>query len=130
MVRTSTVQTERPDSTRGLSAVGSDDFAGIGTFFEQIRSRPAFLFIGQSYLALNSGTDLFLKYSTEKFRESNDNHHAYDDLLASQAGLDPEAATAWMDELSKRIGIPAWIQTIAPYHWSGIYTSAIDSVWP
>jgi len=55
---------------------------------------------------------------------------SYNDLLSSSAGNAGEAALAWMEERCRPISVPKWLEMVASFAWSGIYGSAVDSVWP
>jgi len=46
----------------------------------------------------------------------------------SQSDLD--AALAWMHGRCEHIAVPSWLKTVAGLPWNGVYTSAIDAIWP
>ncbi len=90
---------------------------------------PAILLLGQNYLKLESGEDLFLTGIMKKFDGSVASSAFYDDLLSSSAQTAPENALAWMHTLSDRLSIPAWLQTVSEFAWSSVFSSAIDTIW-
>ena len=99
-------------------------------FYRSLQRGPAFLLLGQAYLGAETGVDPFLSELLRKFGATSDISSHYRALLESEAGISPEASLAWMDELCRRISTPDWLKTVASYSWSGVYASAIDSVWP
>ena len=99
-------------------------------FYRSLQRGPAFLLLGQAYLGAETGVDPFLSELLRKFGATPDISSHYRAILGSEAGVSPEASLAWMDELCRRISTPDWLKTVASYSWSGVYASAIDSVWP
>jgi hypothetical protein len=91
---------------------------------------PAFLLLGQKYLALESGTDGLLSEVAKKYVGASHRATAtYDSILDTQASAAVEASLAWIEERCRRISPPDWLVTIADFPWSGVVTSAIDTVW-
>ncbi len=104
--------------------------ARIDEFYTRLKQGPAFLLLGQHYLALETGIDPFLSEIIRKYgRRSTEKAH-YHDMLAGDAAHSIDTALAWMDERCRRLSVPEWLKIVASYAWSGIYTSAIDSIWP
>ena len=106
-----------------------DDVSAKSEIARRLARGPAFLLLGQDYLALETGSDPLLREVGRKL-----GHEAppssYLDLLDQDVPMTREAWLAWLDERCRRIAAPTWLETVAEYSWSGFYTSAIDSVWP
>ena len=99
-------------------------------FAKRIAEGPAFLLMGQRYLALEDGTDAFLSELVRKFRASDEAAlHSYDDVLDSAAAEDPESSLSWMEDRCRRLSLPEWTGVVSDFPWSGVYTSAIDTIW-
>ncbi len=102
-------------------------------FYAQIRQGPVFLLLGQHYLRQESGSDPFLLEIVHKFGSNDQPVTGYDHLLSLFQGKpqsDLDAALAWMHRRSDHIAIPLWLKIVADLSWNGVYTSAIDTVWP
>ena len=97
--------------------------------YAKFKQGPAILLLGQDYLRLETGVDPFLREVLRKYRSGTVQHPTYTDILDSDASAAVEASLAWMDERCRRLSVPEWLRGIAEYAWSGVYTSAIDSVW-
>ena len=97
--------------------------------FTRLKEGPAVLFLGQNYLKLEAGSDPFLSAVNQKYSESKLDQ-SYNDLLNSTAQDNPEAALAWMQGRCERFTAPKWLEQVATFAWSHIYTSAIDTIWP
>jgi hypothetical protein len=96
--------------------------------YEKLRRRtPAFLFLGQKYLSLEDGQDSLLSQILRKY-DHLDQPRDYSQIFDTQAKITPEASLAWMHERCNRLNIPAWLEIVASFPWSGIYTTAIDSL--
>ena len=93
-----------------------------------LRGGPAFLFLGQRYLGLDSGSDPFLSEILRKYGAQQSADKGYFALFDSQVAESGDASLAWMDDRCKRIRKPEWLGQISEFSWSGIYTSAIDSL--
>src|SRR5690349_14297791 len=98
--------------------------------YMNLKQGPAFLLLGQNYLRLESGVDPFLTEVLRKYGGGAQNLLNYRKILESDAQNAPETALAWMQERSDRLSIPEWLKIVASFPWSGIYASAIDSLWP
>ena len=99
-------------------------------FVERIQAGPAFLLLGQRYLALESGTDPLLSEIVRRYTPTANDKSSYFILFDSAAPEAGDAAWAWIDERCKRISAPQWLETVSDFAWSGVYTSAIDSQLP
>lgn len=91
---------------------------------------PSFLFLGQNYLRLETGTDPFLSEILRKYGRVNGEVPHYGQLLEGEAQYLTDSAIAWMQERCQRISVPEWLKTVARFSWSGVYTSSIDVIWP
>lgn len=105
------------------------DHSDLGAFAGRLRTGPAVLFLGQSYLRLDAANDPFLSEALRKYGKPNEEPRNYHQLLESDASKSAELALAWMHERSKRLSAPDWLTSVAPYPWSSVYTSAIDAIW-
>jgi len=92
---------------------------------ERLKSGPAFLLLGQNYLKLESGRDPFLSEILRKYGGTGDD---YDQILAGNASEASEAALTWMQGRCDLFPHPEWLETVASFPWSGVYTSAIDTI--
>jgi hypothetical protein len=99
-------------------------------FCRAITNGPSFLFLGQSYLSLETGKDAFLTETLQKYRSKDENGRNYNLIFETEIGQSVEDSLAWLHELSNRITAPSWLETVAKFAWSGVYTSSIDFVWP
>lgn len=92
---------------------------------ERLKSGPAFLLLGQNYLKLESGRDPFLSEILRKYGGTGDD---YGQILAGKASEASEAALTWMQGRCNCFLHPEWLETVASFSWSGVYTSAIDTI--
>jgi len=100
----------------------------LNKFFADLKGGPSVLFLGQNTLKLETGQDLFLtsvlrKYATDIIPST------YEQLLYSSAHQSGEAALAWMHQQCERLSPPDWLDQVANFSWSCLYTSAIDAIW-
>lgn len=96
---------------------------------QRLARGPAFLMLGQRYLALESGADPLLREVSRKLQQDPP-FSSYAAFLNAPLPMDREAWLAWLDERCRRIAGPKWLELVAEYPWSGFFTTAIDSVWP
>jgi hypothetical protein len=97
---------------------------------EQLRrGGPAFLFLGQRYLSLETGRDPLLAEVIRKYGDTSNLPTDYWQVFDTRAHEVSETALAWMQERCNRFPKPEWLETVANFPWSGIYTSAIDNIW-
>src|SRR2546421_6338238 len=99
-------------------------------FYRNLKNGPAFLLLGQDYLRLESGSDPFLSEVLRKYGNANVEPQSYKQILFGEAHKDIESTLLWMQSRSELLSIPLWLKTVASFPWSGVYTSAIDTVWP
>ena len=91
-------------------------------------SGPSFLFLGQNYHRLESSDDLFLSQIIRKYSSKEDQPRNYSDILNTSASSNSEEALAWMANRCAHLPIPAPLEVISGYAWSGIFTSAFDDL--
>jgi len=91
---------------------------------------PAVLFLGQHYLATDTGSDPLLAEFLKKYKPTTTNNNSYTQLLDGFDATQGEATLSWIDERCKRIAPPEWLKIVSDYPWNAVFTSAIDSVWP
>lgn len=106
------------------------DLKGVKEFCNLLKRGPAFLFLGQNYLQLESGKDPFLSEILRKYGKIATNHSQYSLIFEGVAQSSGESALAWMQERCSRLSIPQWLKTVASFNWNGVYSSAIDVIWP
>ena len=100
------------------------------SFLAKLRQGPAFLFLGQGYLKLQAADDALLVLILKKYGGAPVGNPSYNDVLSGSAGNSADAALAWIEERCRLISVPNWLEMVASFAWSGIYSSAIDSLWP
>lgn len=101
-------------------------------FTHLVSDRPIFLFLGQDYLKLDSGVDLFLssissKYSPQNGAKKSNSISSYGSLLEQAEFDDEHSARAWISDLSRRLIAPRWLEIVSKMPWSGVYSTAIDT---
>lgn len=94
-----------------------------------LKNGPAFLFLGQNYLSLESGNDPFLSEILRKFNSAVETQDKYYDIFEGDAYLAIDSSLNWMQERCSRLSAPKSLKTISKIAWNGIYTSAIDVIW-
>lgn len=92
------------------------------------RKNPAFLFLGQNYLSLDSGRDHFLAEILRKYNNGEEPTD-YKQIFLGEAHKSKELTLAWMHERCSRFSPPQWLEIVAKFPWNGVYTSAIDEIW-
>lgn len=102
----------------------------VTDFCKSLEKGPAFLFLGQDYLRLESDKDPFLSEVLRKYGKASTIPSDYSQIFEGSAKNSSEASLAWMQEICSRLSIPKWLKTVSSYAWSGIYSSAIDVIWP
>ena len=98
-------------------------------FLSRLEKGPAFLFLGQNYLCQETGVDPFLAEILRKYSEEATGKATYFRVFESSAAATADAALDWMEARCRRVDPPAWLQLVAQYPWSALYTSSIDSIW-
>lgn len=94
---------------------------------KRLESGPAVLMLGQKYLSLETGEDIFLKMISKKYNSQNF-EETYKSVLDWEITEDANTVFSWMYKLSKSIPIPEWINSIAKIPWSAVYTSSYDTI--
>ena len=96
-------------------------------FLARLRVGPAVLFLGQNYLALESGRDPVLELIDTKYGLGDGpGDHGF---LTGGFPTQGDAAVQWLDVQSSKLPQPAWLGVVAAFPWSALYTSAVDSAW-
>lgn len=97
----------------------------IQAFIDRINHGPAGLLLGQSHLRLGGLEDPLLSLAQTKLGGDGD---TYDVLLsAGQAGA---GFANWLDERCSQLAPSEQLDVISDYPWVGVWSSAIDSIWP
>ncbi len=97
--------------------------------YSRLKKGQVFLFLGQNYLKLEAGQDPFLEEVIHKYGNAGEGSPSYFNLFEGEAQNSVEDSLAWMQARCMKFSIPGWINTISDYAWSGVYTSAIDTIW-
>ena len=93
---------------------------------ERLAKGPAVLFIGQGYLGLeNDGKDIFLDTLSAKFDLANVS--SYHDLIGKWPFKDRERFFSALHNITQRIAVPDWLETVAKVAWNAVITSASAS---
>jgi hypothetical protein len=95
----------------------------------RLKSAPAVLLLGQSYLKFSCGTDQFLQQTINKFLPKSTYPLTYNSILSNLKEEEKENHLAWMHNLCQRITIPAAIEVVSKFPWNAVFTSSIDSIW-
>ena len=103
--------------------------ADLQGFWERLSRGPAVLLLGQGYLRVETGVDPLLVQIREKFGGPPSAGHNYDVLLEGTASQSNSSALPWIAERCRRMSVPQWLQVVAEYQWSSVYSSAIDPLW-
>src|ERR1035437_5524820 len=98
-------------------------------FVERLQA-AAFLLLGQRYLSLETGSDPLLGEITRRYGPELVDKADYFTLFEGTAPNAGDAALAWIDERCRRLSTPKWLETVSDFAWSGVYTSAVDSLLP
>src|SRR5579883_2888763 len=92
----------------------------------ELQRGPAFLLLGQAYYELTGDANPFLGEIEERWPMSDG---AYGAIRQGLAGDDQQATLMWLAQRARLSGPPSWFDLITPYAWSGVYSSAIDTIW-
>jgi hypothetical protein len=103
---------------------------GETNFLSRLKQGPSFLLLGQSYLKIQASEDSLLTLILRKYPPSAAASATYLDLLSGGASEDRDSAMAWIEERCRTLSAPAWLDLVATFPWNGVYSSAIDSIWP
>ena len=97
---------------------------------EKLKNGLVFLFLGQGYLSLETGSDPLLKDTLQKYStDTNDNSEGYHSIFKSNLQENKEGTLGWMNNRCDRLSAPEWLKTISKFPWNGVYTTAIDTLW-
>lgn len=98
-------------------------------FYKRLNDGPALLLLGQDYLKIESGYDLFLNEILNANSDINRERHYYDELFGLNLNTKLEKSLEMLNNISDRIGVPKWLEIVSEYQWNNVYTSAIDTIW-
>lgn len=95
-----------------------------------LKNAPAFLFLGQGYLKIGTDKDIFLETIFSKFRKPDiqEQPKSYKKIFTTCIMQDADSARAWISERAQRLITPVWLEQIARFNWSGVYTSAFNGL--
>jgi hypothetical protein len=109
--------------------MAADEAPSTQQFLARLARGPAFLLLGQDYLRAASHRDALLELIAARYSEGVDVPD-YRSLLSLDLEREANAVLAWLDERCRRLEPPEWLTEVAAFAWSGVYGSAIDTVWP
>lgn len=90
---------------------------------------PAFLLLGQNHLRMGTKSDVLLDAIIEKYGEvGHSDTFGYNRIFETSVGENAGAARAWISDRTNLLVPPAWLESIAEFAWSGVYTSAFDNL--
>ncbi|RSZ58073.1 hypothetical protein HF313_23065 [Massilia atriviolacea] len=90
---------------------------------------PAFLMLGQRTLAYDAKHDIFLDAILSRYEFDNKkSYRGYSKIFDSVVNKDLASARAWISERGNLLTVPSWLEKVAQYAWSGLYTSTIDGM--
>ncbi|MGB5136995.1 MAG: DEAD/DEAH box helicase family protein [Candidatus Zixiibacteriota bacterium] len=97
-------------------------------FVGQLSKGPSVLILGQDYLRAETSIDSLLEKIQRKYIGGGSTSLGYSLMIDTPMSKSPEDALAWIEGASLSIPIPAPLEVIAQFSWSGVFTSAIDSI--
>lgn len=104
----------------------------ISRLYESLSSprNPTFLFVGQSYLTLDSKSDPLISAASKRFDlANNDRATGYSKLFEIlEKKNSKEPVRAWLSERANSLVPPAWLQSLADFHWNSVWTTSIDGL--
>ncbi|MGZ3182079.1 MAG: hypothetical protein ACXU8N_06525 [Telluria sp.] len=103
----------------------------VNGFLERLSqtNSPAFLVLGQRTLAYDARHDVFLDGILSKYAFTNKrSYQGYSKIFDTSVSKDLASARAWISERASLLSVPSWIEKVAQYAWSGLYTSTIDEM--
>jgi hypothetical protein len=95
-------------------------------FGDALSRGPAILFLGQEVLRFQTGIDPLL---AELSREIGKKQFQDYRELIKQAVAVSTPNFAWLASQCAKVGPPLWLDHIAEFPWSAVYSSAIDNAW-
>ncbi len=95
---------------------------------KRIESGPAVLLLGQKYLSLETGTDMFLQAIREKYDVERNKIDNYKSIPSLDLAKESQTVVGWMYKLSKSISTPEWLKSIVNIPWSSVYTTSYDTI--
>lgn len=101
----------------------------VSDFIEQLRDGPGVVFLGQEYLALETGVDPLLAATARKYGIPRTTSAGYQGLLTSDFTAQAPASHAWLNDRSREVATPAWLTVVSSYSWSAAVVAPVDSVW-
>ncbi|MEV7208692.1 MULTISPECIES: hypothetical protein [unclassified Streptomyces] len=94
-------------------------------FIDRINHGPAGLLLGQSHLRLGGLDDPLLSLAQKKLGGDIDGY----DVLLTAGDAGPGFAN-WLEERCNQLAPSEQLDVISDYPWIGVWSSAIDSIWP
>lgn len=93
-----------------------------------LKTGSPYLFLGQNYLEQYIGKDTFLRAIQDEFLKENSSEGGYVLLKTINASIDINNTLMWMKAKSDRIAVPDRLDIISKIAWSGVITSAFDTI--
>lgn len=90
---------------------------------------PTFLVLGQNHLRMGTRSDVFLDAILSKYEFVEEaSGLGYERIFNTKIAANIEASRAWISDRANLLVPPAWLETVAEYAWSGVYTSTFDGL--
>lgn len=101
------------------------DYEGLVARLEQ---GPAYLFLGQRYLLLESGEDPLVGPVSRAAGTASDTAGIYRLLLGVPSNRKQPVLSA-LAEAAATLAEPAWLRIVANLPWNGVFSTAVDSLF-
>lgn len=98
------------------------------TIIKRLQDGPSILFVGQNYLSLDTGSDYILQKVASKYLDDNLSDLSYQLFTKLDNQENKNEIFHWLQGLCKSISTPYWLEEIAKYPWSSVYTSVYDTI--
>ncbi|MFJ9877801.1 hypothetical protein ACIRVI_32760 [[Kitasatospora] papulosa] len=101
---------------------------GKQALFERLDRGPSFLFLGQSYLSIETGHDPLVGPLARSLGMDNLPETAYQAILGA-APDSREAAAKALSDAGRALVLPPSLKTTLEFPWNGVLSSAVDPSW-
>ena len=101
---------------------------GKQALFERLDRGPSFLFLGQSYLSIETGHDPLVGPLARSLGMDNLPETAYQAILGAAPDT-REAAAKALSDAGRALVLPPSLKTTLEFPWNGVLSSAVDPAW-
>lgn len=101
---------------------------GKQALFERLDRGPSFLFLGQSYLSIETGHDPLVGPLARSLGMDNLPETAYQAILGAAPDT-REAAAKALSDAGRALVLPPSLKTTLEFPWNGVLSSAVDPSW-